>query len=360
MPVTRSQITACVREILRREEERRSESREPAFNFAKAIRGLCSIKHQPILMESAQADAEYAQRALSSGSTPGSYLIPTIQADAIVGQLAQLATARAAGARIWPMAKMQTMNVPAAIAGAPNFIWMAQNSRQTPSDPNAAQIAFDLKLSQALILLPVQLFKSAVPQWDAILTDSFALGCAEAEDAAMHASSTVANGPLALMSQAGITTINAAGNAASGGNLLYSDLLATLQKSVDLKVRSPLCWMMAGRTLLRILSLISTTSQPVLELEGEGDGPMVGRLFGWPVFCTASISIAEAVSSGTNQSHLILTNPKSIHLAESGDVSLEVSTDFALDSADVALRVGHKIATAYQPAASICVLQGIN
>src|SRR6266404_3364041 len=74
---------------------------------------------------------------------------------------------------------------------------------------------------------------------------------------------------------------------------------------------------------------------------------------------TASIPVTESVGSGSGQSHAVFTNPKAIHIAESGDVSLETSTDFALESGDVALRVGHKIAFGYQPAASLVVLAGI-
>jgi HK97 family phage major capsid protein len=365
-PVTRSQIQQVVRDILARA-DRRAESPGESFSFGRAIRGLCAMRHQPVVMETAQEDGEYAARALSTGAQPGQYLVPVFQADGIISQLGQLATARAAGCTIWPMKGIQDLNVPAAIGGAPSFVWIAQNSRQTPSDPNATQIAFDLKLCQALILMPVQLFRDAVPQWDTILEESLAVGMAEAEDQAFHASSTLSvDAPKALMSQAGITTLNAAGNSASGGNLLYADLLATLQKSVDLKVRSPLSWFMAGRTLLRILSLQDTQSRPLLiptySAPAENIGPAAGySLLGWPVYLSSSISTTEAVGSGSNQSHAILTNAKNcIHIAESGDVALAASTDFALDSGDVAVRVSHRVSFGYQPAAGIVVLAGIN
>jgi hypothetical protein len=81
---------------------------------------------------------------------------------------------------------------------------------------------------------------------------------------------------------------------------------------------------------------------------------------GFPVFLTTSIPTNEAVSSGTNQSHIIFTNPKTINIAESGDVTLEASADFALDSAEVAVRVGHLIDFGYAPASSIIALVGIN
>jgi HK97 family phage major capsid protein len=126
-----------------------------------------------------------------------------------------------------------------------------------------------------------------------------------------------------------------------------------------------LCWMMAGRTLLRILSLQDSQSRPLLiptySAPSENIGPAAGySLLGWPVYLTSSISTSEAVGSGSNQSHAILTNPRSVHIGESGDVSLEASTDFALESAQVAVRVGHRVSFGYQPAAAITVLQGIN
>ncbi len=357
-PVTKSQVATAIRMAMARVEAQRALG-ENRFSFARAINGLSALKHSPIVPENAEADAQYA-RALSTSGTPGSFLVPVIQAEAIISQLAQFATARAAGARIWPMRGLQEMNVPAAIAGSPQFIWTAQNSRQVPSDPNATQIAFDLKLSQALILMPVQLFRAAVPQWDVILEDSFALGCAEAEDQAMFASATQAGAPVALTAASGITLLNAAGGAASGGNLAYGDLLAVLQKAVDLKVRPPFAWYMNGRTWNRILSINDTASRPIITPAPEGIGPQVGHLLGWPVFVTTSIPTNEAVSSGTNQSHIVFTNPRAINIAESGDVSLEASTDFALESAEVAVRVGHRVDFAYQPSASLIVLQGIN
>jgi HK97 family phage major capsid protein len=363
-PVTKAQVAAAIRVTLARMQERETKGREQ-FSFVKAIRGIFAMRRNPIVMETAQEDGEYAARALSTSAQPGQYLVPQVQANAIVSQLAQLATARAAGAKIWPMKGIQDLNVPAWIAGSPSFVWMAQNSRQTPTDPNLAQLAFDLKLSQALLLLPIQLFRTALPQWDILLEDALALGASEAEDQALHASSTLANAPTALMAQAGITVINAANNNASGGNLLYGDLLALLQKIVDLKVRPPLAWFLNGRTLIRIMSLTDSQSRPLLiptnSTLAEGVGPLVSySLLGWPVYVSASISVTESVGSGSNQSHAILTNPKALHVAESGEVTLEASQDFALESADVAVRIGHRLSFAYQPAAGICVLQGIN
>jgi HK97 family phage major capsid protein len=356
-PVTQSAVVAALKVTFARMEAQRILGEHP-FDFARAIRGISALRHNPIVPEWAESDLEYA-RALSPSTTPGSYLVPVAAADAILSQLAQTATGRASGARIWPMRNLQDLNIPAAIS-APQFIWQTQNSRQSPTDPNLTGIAFSLKLSQALILMPVQLFRTALPQWSTVLADSFSAGLAEAEDVAMHASATLVNAPLAIMSQAGITILNAAGGAASGGAVAYGDLLAVLQKAVDLKTKPPYAWYMAGRTWLRLLSINDTSSRPILIPATEDTGPQVGHLLGWPVYLTTSIPTNEAVSSGTNQSHIIFTNPKTINIAESGDVTLAASTDFALDSAEVAVRVGHYVDFGYQPAASIIALVGIN
>ena len=162
------------------------------------------------------------------------------------------------------------------------------------------------------------------------------------------------------MQASGITVINVGGSA-NGGNLAYSDLLAILETIVNLKQAPPYAWFLNGRTLLRILSLQDGQSRPLfLWGPNEFAGPAVGSILGWPAYVTTSIATNESVGSGASQSHLILANPRSIHIAESGDISLDVSQDFALDAGQVALRISHLVDFGYQPAASVCVLAGIN
>jgi len=350
--------TKAVTELLDRIDQLESEIRagaRPRHSIGRTIRGICALRGTP-LPQTTESEITYA-KSLQTGATPGQYLVESVQANQIIAQLAQLAVARAAGAVIVPMAGIQKLNIPAAVANSPTFVWQAQNSKQTPSDPNAAQVSFDLKLQQALVLLPLQLFRAAKPSWDVIFEDAISLGLSESEDQAMMATSTLANAPTALMSASGISTINCSG--ANGGNLAAADLLATLQKAIDLKVRPPYVWFMAGRTVLRLLSL-GTTSQPYFSFLPESAGGQVGHLFGWPIFATASIATNEQLNSGSNQSHAILTTPRSIFVAESGEVSLEASMSFALEAGEVALRIGHKIDFGYSPAASLCVLVGIN
>jgi HK97 family phage major capsid protein len=207
----------------------------------------------------------------------------------------------------------------------------------------------------------VELLKVTTPAFDELLKDCFAAGLAEAEDVAMHATSTLSvDTPQAIMS-ANVTTIKAAGGSLNGGAVSYTDLLAVLQKAVDLKIKPPYAWFLNGRTAIRSLTLYDTTSRPLFDFSPTGIGPAIGHMFGWPVYATASIPVNEAVGSGSNQSHLIFCNPsRSIHIAESGDIDLLVSDEFLFDSADACIRVGHKVDFGYSPVSSLIALTGIN
>jgi len=258
------------------------------------------------------------------------------------------------------MSGVVAATVPVALT-SPSFIFMAQNSRQSPdSATNLGQMKFDLLRHGAFLLLPAALFKSAVPQRDVLLEELFGLGMGEGEDSALFASTTQANAPTALMSQSGVNLINTGGSG-NGGNLSYSDVLAVLEKSGTRKVRPPLVWFMAPRTLTRLLTMYDTTSRPLLvPLPPTGVPSQASyTLLGWPVFLTNSVSLAEAVGSGSSQSHMILANPQAIHIAENSKIDMEISSEFALEANEIALRIGHGVSFGYT-AAAIVVLVGIN
>jgi HK97 family phage major capsid protein len=357
-PITRAQLREAMRQTIQRMEAQRILGEHP-FSYSRALRGMLAMKGEVLDDRTAETDVEYA-RALSSGSTPGSYLVPVISADAIVSQLQQYAVARAAGARIWPMAGMLQLDIPVGIS-APSVVWVAQNSRQTPTDPNLGQITFALKQQTALELIPLQLLRTSKPVFDVILSDSFALACAESEDSAMFASATQAGAPGALLAASGITLVNVGGSA-NGGNLAYSDILAVMLKAAQLKLRPPLCWFCSPRTLYsRLLSLSDTASRPLLIPDVSDPATSGYSLMGYPLYVTTSISETEALGSGTNQSHLILTTPRSIHIGEDHDVTMQVALDGQyFDAAQAGLRIGRQLDFAYQPAAGLVCLVGIN
>jgi HK97 family phage major capsid protein len=362
---TNAQLDRAVADIIRRTDER--QARGNTFSFAQAVRGMSAVAGHSLNDRTREADIAYA-RALSTGSTPGSYLIPTMQADEVIAFLSLGGVARSAGVKVIPMSGIQKLNIPTALT-APTWVWMAQNSIQTATDPNLGQVSFDLKTRRALIAVPNELLASSVPAFDTLLAQLIALAAAEHEDTALFATSTVSGGPQAIMSAAGITTLNAGGGSANGGNLTYADILSVLAKAANVKAKPPFCWFASGRTFYqRIMGLLDLQSRPIFipSTDGLYKGPNVGTvapvgmLMGFPVFVTPAILENEAVGSGTNQSHLIFTNPGYILLAQDQALEIAISSEFLFSANQTCIRAVSREDAAVAPAAGLIALVGIN
>lgn len=358
-PVTQRQLLDAIRK-LQDEAGRRGANGRPHTSLAKIVRGMSAMKGRAIVPETAEADVNFV-RALNTSGTPGVYLTPEIQSNAIIALLADVAVARAAGATVWPMPGKQVMDIPVALT-SPKFEFIGQNSAQSPSDPNLGQLHFDLSTHRALLVLPAELFRTALPAFDLLLEQFFADGMAESEDAAMFASTTgAAPAPKALMDASGVQKLTV-GSDPSGGDLGYDDLTAMLEKAGTQKVRPPYSWFMAPRSLTRLLSLRDTGSHPLLvPLPPTGlPAQAAYSLFGWPIFLTNSIAIDEVNASGTDQSTIILCNARrAIQIAENSGIEMAIATERYLDSNQVCLRVGRRLAFDYV-GAGIVALEGVN
>jgi HK97 family phage major capsid protein len=373
---TVSQLDKAVADLLKQTQIRGAHG-APVFSLSTMVRGmrlmngLAAVAAPPGTADSREADIAYV-KALTTGTTPGSYLVPTIQANEIVQFLSLGGAARAAGVRIWSMDRQQKLNVPIALA-APRFVWMAQNSAQTATDPNLSAMSFDLKERRALVAIPNQLLAVSVPAFDTLLAQLLALAAAEHEDTAFFATSTVSGGPTALYAASGTTVINTGGSA-NGGSIAYSDLTAVLKASATAKAKGPFVWFMSPRTFYtRLLGLVDTQSRPLAiptAFQGLSNGiaAEAGRigvfpqftLFGWPVFVTPAIQEDESNGSGTNQSHVIFMNPSYAHIAQDLGVEIQISTERFFDANQTAVRAVQHEDFGYAPAAGIVVLKGVN
>jgi HK97 family phage major capsid protein len=354
---TKTQLDLAVADLLKRTNERGTRGNQ--FSLSKMIRGLCALHRQPISPSTADDDANYT-KALSSGSTPGSYLVPTLQADEIIGYLNTGGIARQSGVRIWSMAGVQKLNVPAALS-SPTWVWMAQNSQQTPTDPGLGQMSFDLKERRCLVAVPNQLLATSVPALDVLLAELIGLGAAEHEDAAFFATSQVAGGPIPLQAAAGISLLSTGGSA-NGGNFGYADILAALAKAAAVKAKPPFVWFMSPRSFYsRALGMTDLQSRPLVIPGLAGlQGPLQFSLMGWPVFVTPFLAENQSLGSGSNQASVILTNPKYCHIAQDGVLELAISTERFFDSAQTAIRAMNHEDFGFAPAAGVVVIQGVN
>jgi len=356
---TTTQLDKAVADVLRKTQERTVSGRTP-FSLSTMIRGLRAMRGEAINPQTAEEDVKYV-KALTTGSTPGSYLVPTIQADEIIQYLSIGGVARAAGARIWPLNGIQKLNIPVATT-APSWVWMAQNSQQTPTDPNLGQMAFDLKERRCLTAVPNQLLATSVPAFDQLLGQLIGLAAAEHEDTAMFNTTSVSGGPTALFAASGITMVNVGGSA-NGGNVSYADILAVLAQAAAIKAKPPFVWVFSPRTFFqRILGLIDTTSRPLTIptlAEGLYASPQY-RLMGWPAFVTPALLENEALGSGTNQAHAVFCNPAYVHIGQDSSLEIAVSTERYFDSAQTAVRGLQHEDFGFAPAAGIICLRGIN
>lgn len=355
---TVSMLDRAVSDLLKKTQSK-IEARN-SFSLSTMIRGLRAMRGEPMNPVTAEADVAYV-KALSTGSTPGSYLVPTIQAQEIIGYLTIGGIARASGVRVWPMQGVQKLNVPTALT-TPSWVWTAQNSVQTPTDPNLGQMPFDLKERRCLIAVPNQLLAVSVPAFDTLLAELIGAGAAEHEDTAFFNTTTVSGGPTALFAAANVAMVNCAGSA-NGGNFSYADITNVLATMVAAKGKGPFAWYFSPRTFFqRILGLVDLSSRPlVIPTLSEGlYGDVQYKLMGWPVFVTPALLENEALGSGTNQAHCIFTNPKYLHIAQDGNIEIAYSLERYFDANQCAIRACNHEDFGYAPAAGIICCRGIN
>ena len=239
---------------------------------------------------------------------------------------------------------------------------MAQNSVQTPTDPNLGQMAFDLKERRCLTAVPNQLLATSVPAFDQLLGQLIGLAAAEHEDTAMFNTTTVSGGPTALFAASGITMVNTGGSA-NGGNISYSDILAVLAQAAAVKAKGPFAWFFSPRTFFqRILGLVDLQSRPLTIptlTEGLYAAPAY-RLMGWPAYVTPFLLENEALGSGTNQAHAVFTNPSYVHIGQDSSIEIAISTERYFDCAQTAIRGLSHEDFGFAPSAGVICLRGIN
>jgi HK97 family phage major capsid protein len=355
---TQTMLDKAVADIAKQTQKRESRG---GFSLSKMIRGLRAMEHSAINASTAEADVAYV-KALTTGSQPGSFLVPTVQSEQIVEFLTIGGVARGSGVTVWPMAGVQKLTVPMATA-VPSWVWMAQNSVQTATDPNLGQMSFDLKERRALVAVPNQLLAVSVPAFDTLLAKFIGFGAAEHEDQSFFNTTTLSGGPTALYANiANLTAINVGGSA-NGGNIGYLDILNCLANAIAQKAHGPFAWYFSPRTFFtRILGLLDGQSRPlVIPTYSEGLYNAIRyTLLGWPVFVTPYLLENESLGSGTNQAHAIFTNPSYLHVAQDEGIQIAYSLDKWFDANQTAIRAIQHLDFGYAPPLGIVVLRGIN
>lgn len=336
-----------------------------AFSISQFVRGLAARQGKILNERTKAADLQFVDRtieevskALDTQNTPGSFLVPTIQADAIIAILQAAAVLRVSGATVWPMAGIQKLNIPTETA-TPTVEFLGDNTAQTPSDPGLGQVPLNLKRRRSLTAIPNALLRVSVPQVDSIITALIAKAFAKNEDTAFFGASQLSGGPLNLLGAAGTTSVNQA-----GATLAFDDLTAVMAASAEAEAVGPFAWYMSPSIFFgKVLGLKDNNGRPLITdanpiVSGNVAGEVIRfKMFGEDVFVTPRIP--NTLGASSNESYICRANPAYFHVGDSGGVEVAVSLDRFFDQDQIAIRATHGLDYGYGPAAGIVVLQNV-
>lgn len=366
-PASQRQVREVVKQIVERARQNEALARlgeaGADFSVSRFVRGCFALKGNVIAPDTVDSDIAFV-RALSPTAIPGSYSIPPgTWSEYFLQQLGSHATLRKAGATILTCAASLQLNLTQASV-SPTCQWTPFNSVQTPTDFTGAQISFPLKPRQALSVVSTQLLKTSVPSIDVFLLSVIAQGLASLEDVAVFSATNVSNAPASLYANAGIVSVLVAGSP-NGGNVNVTDLFAVLKayRTAKGKTDSPRVWIMSGDAWNKILSLLDTSSRPLIGsdiVEGPLGSETQYFLLGHRVLLTDAIPSNLTNGSGTGQTAAFFAAVNSLLIAQSSEVSLAVGEGQLFDAAASQIRVGDAIDFEPSPVSSIICLKGIN
>lgn len=249
---------------------------------------------------------QLAGKALAEGDDQtGGYLVPVEQSNQIIEMLSARAVVRAAGATVVPMAS-DTLNIPSQDSGATAY-WVDENSQITASDQTFGQVQLQAKKLAALTKLSSELFEDSDPGVEQIVMADLARVLALEEDAKFLTGDGTSNTPKGLENITGVnvdtTTLGTDGSAPSFDDL--ADVLYRLDAdNVPAEGRA---WIVHPRTVNTLRQIKDTGSGSNVYLWADpampGDPP---TLWGYPVYTTTAISIAETQGSNSDASSIYL------------------------------------------------------
>lgn len=332
------------------------------FSITKALRGMIAASGRT-LGKSTGEDRAYFEKTLTTGTNPGQFLVPTIQADEIVTILGEGGIVRASGARVIPMDGIQKMNVPTETAVI-SCDFYDQNAPTTPADPGLGQASLDLKTRRSLTVLPLELLRVSKPQVDDIVTFLLGNSLAKFEDAYFFGSqsSAASNLPPSLLDTPGITVVNT-----QSGAITYQDILNMVAAFYDTEAEPEgACFVFTPKVFFQqIQGLKNSLGNPLVfsrsDLENAieaGPGRAVGRILGFPVYL--SVRIPQSLSSPANKTYGVFGNPSRYWMIGSGgQPEIAISLERYFDAGQVAVRlIDYYSHTLPQPQATV-ILEGI-
>ncbi len=303
---------------------------------------------------------QLAGKALAEGTdSAGGYLVPVEHGGRVVEMLRARTAVRMAGATVVPGAG-DTLNIPSQTGGATAY-WVAENSAITASDQTWGQVALQARKLAALTKLSSELFEDSDPGVEALVLADLARVLALEEDSKYLTGDGTGSAPTGLEHISGVN-VDTSTLGADGGTPDFDDLADLVYRlDADNVPAEGRAWIMHPRTLntLRKIKRESGSSAYVwADPAAPGDPP---RLWGYPVYTTTAISIAQTRGSSTDCSTVYLGCWPELVIGQRKTLELRVSdaAGSAFEYDQVFIRAIMRVDCNVRHAASFEVLKGV-
>ena len=314
-----------------REHESRVRAVETSFRSVldrepdRAVDGRCWL---PSLSEYRELQTE--QRAVG---TTGAF-IPAGHANTFFDQLRKRTSVLAAGPVRLDVERAGSLKVPAVTASV-TVGATAEAAAITPSDPTLASITLDPKKFAALTLVNSEAIEDSNPALREVVAKSLIADLAVELDRQLITGSGSGDNITGLRNIASVTAGPAMGT--NGGSLTL-DVLADTIAAAETANLDPdrLAWFMHSRSWGGVRKLKDDQNRPIVAID-----PTLGikpSIFGKPVYLSNNLSIAETQGSNSDCTTLLLVDMSQIVVGVSRDIEVVVSTDYAFNTDQVAIR----------------------
>ncbi|MGH3517349.1 MAG: phage major capsid protein [Haloechinothrix sp.] len=272
------------------------------------------------------------QRAIG---TAGAF-IPQAAAAVYFDLLRKRTAVLAAGPVILPVEGSGSVKVPS-VTSSVVVAGVAENTAIAPADPGLGEIVLDPRKFGALTLVAREAIEDSRPELRQVVANSLVRDVAVELDRQLVTGSGVAPNLRGLRNTTGATAGPATG--ANGASLTYNILADTMAAAENANVDlDRLAWIMHSRSWGSVRKLASTAGEPLFTQTSDGEDAR-RSLFGVPVHISNALPINEVVGTSTDTTALILVDVSQVVVAVSRAVELSISTDFAFNTDQVAVRV---------------------
>lgn len=291
------------------------------------------------------------QRAVSSAGNP---FLPAGQANTFYDRLRAAAVVLRAGPQILPL-EDTTLRIPG-LSASVSVSAIGENTAITPSDPTFTSVTLTPRKLAALTLAANEALDDSNPGLREIVANDLVRQTATTLDLQFLEGSGTAPNMRGFRNMSGTTSATIGG--ANGGTPTLDDFataVGTLETSNANLERA--AWFMSGRTWSTVRKLKDSQSRYQLSPDPGADASK--SLFGVPVYLSSQIPTTETTGINTDTSHVILADMSQIVVGQRKQVEVALSTDYAFNADQTAIRVLGRFDIGVLNAAAVYLMLGV-